>query len=353
MKILKGMIFGLTMLASINIQAMNNNDDRIKPKTILPRDYNWYSSVCFSHDGQAIAIGDINGAIKLWSLESESLKVVASLAALSRVHSLSFSHDDTKLASSHEYEGRDSLPEWSSLRLWNPTEYNDEFKKFPDATYSVLCTCFSPDGQTLASTTVSQTILLRDLTLPYNSCDTLEGHESDVYSVCFSPNGELLASGDEDGIIKIWHVANRECLATLKGHEDIVRSLDFSPDGEILASGSDDGEVALWNIQDYSLIQTFGGFPNHYGHKDHVYCVRFCPNRNIKVLATGLSNKTIELHIPKGEWLTANDFNLYFLEGHTKEVSSISFSPDGKKLASASSEVLLWDLEEFYKTLSK
>src|SRR5208282_2748410 len=78
--------------------------------------------------------------------------------------------------------------------------------------------------------------------------DTLKGHTEYVLSVVFSPDGKTLASGSLDNTIKLWDVARGKDLATLKGHTSAVRSVRFSPDGKTLASGSDDNTIKLWDV---------------------------------------------------------------------------------------------------------
>ena len=62
----------------------------------------------------------------------------------------------------------------------------------------------------------------------------LEGHNNSVITVGFSENGELIASGDRDGIVKIWTRQGKE-LQTLKTHQDAVWGIDFSENNQIMA----------------------------------------------------------------------------------------------------------------------
>jgi WD40 repeat protein len=65
-----------------------------------------------------------------------------------------------------------------------------------------------------------------------------------VNSVAFSPDGLTLASGSMDNTIKLWDVATGELKTTIEGHTDSVNSVAFSPNGLTLASG--DNKNKLW-----------------------------------------------------------------------------------------------------------
>src|SRR5438105_4474763 len=74
--------------------------------------------------------------------------------------------------------------------------------------------------------------------------NTLKGHNTnDVYTVAFSPDGKTLASGNLDETIRLWDVATGKEQATLNGHTSLVFSVAFGPDGKTLASGSMDTTI--------------------------------------------------------------------------------------------------------------
>ena len=60
---------------------------------------------------------------------------------------------------------------------------------------------------------------------------TLIGHTEYVTSVVFSPNGETIASTSNDKTIRLWNTNMGEHLKTLIGHIENVNSVVFSPDG--------------------------------------------------------------------------------------------------------------------------
>ena len=70
----------------------------------------------------------------------------------------------------------------------------------------------------------------------------------EALSLAFSPDGGLLATGNQDGTIMLWDVANQEEIATLTGHSNMVQHLAFSPDGRLLASAGAD-TVHIWGVR--------------------------------------------------------------------------------------------------------
>src|SRR5262249_49099823 len=77
-----------------------------------------------------------------------------------------------------------------------------------------------------------------------------------VRSVAFSPDGQTLASGSEDNTIILWDVVSHQQLSTLNDHTSTVRSVAFSPDGQTLASGSEDNTIILWDVASHQQLST-------------------------------------------------------------------------------------------------
>jgi len=73
------------------------------------------------------------------------------------------------------------------------------------------------------------------------------------------------------------------------------------------------------------------------GHEGYVHSVSF--SRDGKTLASGGDDKTIKL------WNVETGTEIRTLTGHESYVLSVSFSPDGRILATASSDIKLWNVE--------
>ena len=77
-----------------------------------------------------------------------------------------------------------------------------------------------------------------------------------ILSVTFSPDGFTLASGSLDDTVRLWDVSTGEHLQTFEGHTGWGRSVTFSPDGTTLASASEDDTMLLWDLR---RATTWGG----------------------------------------------------------------------------------------------
>jgi len=95
----------------------------------------------------------------------------------------------------------------------------------------------------------------------------------DIKVVKWHPSGELLVSGSYDNLIKAWREDEEEewiCSDTLDLHESTVWSLDFSGAGDLMASCSDDMTVKLWRIDKlgFSFLRSLSGY-----HERAIYSV--------------------------------------------------------------------------------
>jgi WD40 repeat protein len=168
--------------------------------------------------------------------------------------------------------------------------------------------------------------------------------------VCFSPDGKRFASGGDDGRVKVWDVgAGRESLS-FQVPSSIIRSVCFSPDGKHLAVGSEVYDKQARRLAgDVTVLDTHTGQRalTLRGHTGAVACVCFSPDG--KRLASGGGGWNVQGNKPfPGEvkvWDTRTGREVLPLKGHAGEVCGLCFSPDGRRLSSASSDgtVRVWD----------
>jgi WD40 repeat protein len=202
---------------------------------------------------------------------------------------------------------------------------------------------------------------------------TLTGHTSSLWALAFSPDGKYLATGSFDRTVRVWDVAAKRCLRTLEAHRDPVWIVAWSPDGKLLGSGSIDGTVHVWDPRSgQSLKQvTCGREPIALAFSPgdpwiavgsglpYIEIKNWETDRSVRSLHTGASALSLSFldrrtlasggHHSKIEiWDMVTGERKHTLSGHSHWVSCVSFSPDGKRLASASqdSQMRVWDIAE-------
>lgn len=205
----------------------------------------------------------------------------------------------------------------------------------------------------------------------------LTDHSANVETISISGDGKLMATGGWDGGISLYSFdsAGNPVLKTIyKGHLGAVTGLNFSANGKYLVSSSKDYAARIWNLDTPSKHKTFNvhfepvtaAFLDPSGK----FLITASLDGNIKVtnINDALKSKTIKLSGPISDLHLSKDRKFYYasvkggiikkietggknaevmeFKGHTDEVNAIELSPDGKYLASASSDktIQIWDL---------
>ena len=302
------------------------------------------TSVAFSPDGTMLASGSEDQTVKLWAVATHT-NIATLRGHTDGVWSVAFSPDGKILASGAGDPGI-RFPADNTVKLWD-VETNTNIATLEGHEGRVASVAFSPDGKILASGSDDETIKLWDVATHTNTA-TLEGHTDRVASVAFSPDGTILASGGGtfDETVKLWDVETNTNIVTLEGHEGRVASVAFSPDGTILASGggdaffpeffpeSSDNRVTLWDVASGEPIASLGG------HTGEVWSVTFSPDGTMLASAGGTFDNRVKL------WDVDSGEPIATLEGHTEVVSSVAFLSDGTRLAAGSGlTILLWDVD--------
>jgi WD40 repeat protein/tRNA A-37 threonylcarbamoyl transferase component Bud32 len=159
----------------------------------------------------------------------------------------------------------------------------------------------------------------------------------------FSPDGETVVSTSLDGTVALWDAESATLGETLRGHSGAVEQPVFSPDGQTLYTVSHDGTAIAWDIGgERGLGRRFtfthdrapdpGGYDGHPGS--------FSPDG--RLLALGLNEQGIRLWDATD--LTPVGRRLLETGG---EVFSLAFAPDGETLAAVTFDghATLWDVD--------
>jgi WD40 repeat protein len=286
------------------------------------------TSVCFSPDGKRLATASSDKTVKVWNAQTGQ-EQLSLQGHTDDALAVCFSPDGRRLASA-SYD--------RTVRVWD-AQTGQEERTLKGHTDRVSCVCFSPDGKRLATASWDQTTKVWDARTGHEQL-TLNGHTGPVDGVCFSPDGRRLASASFDQTVRVWDAQTGQETLSLQGHTDAVFGVCFSPDGRRLASasgvwdghkGRGTGEVKVWDAQTGQQLLTLNG------HAERVHGVCFSPDG--RRLATASWDGTVKT------WDAQTGQETLTLEGHTSDVMGVCFSPDGKRLATASSDqtVKVWD----------
>ncbi len=189
---------------------------------------------------------------------------------------------------------------------------------------------FSPDGYFALSGSFDETLRLWEVSSA-RCIRTFEGHMDYVLSVSFSPDGQFALSGsrcNDTKALRLWEVASGKCLRTFEGHTGAVKSVSWSPDGRFALSVSGDSTLRLWEVSSGKCIRTFKG------HMGGVNSVSFSPDGRFALSGgnppglregeASVREKTLRL------WEVSSGRCLRTFEGHTNDVTSVSWAPEGR-----------------------
>jgi WD40 repeat protein/serine/threonine protein kinase len=337
--------------------------------------------VAFHPAGRRLASCSSDKTVRVWELD-RGREVLTLRGHAESVTSLLFDPKGWRLASS-SWDGM--------LRVWDGTPEGAapgrrcvSLRGHTDKVFSVA---FSPDGRQLVSAGQDRTVRLWDVA-GAREIRTLDGHTETVFAAVLGGDG-LLVSGSFDGTVRIWDARTGAPVHTQQGPEAQARALALSADGKFLVTGSiaTPFEVWLWDVRHVEEGPRLEKRrPPLEEHDSPAFGVAFSPDGKhvatagadgkLIVWDAATSRKQIALERPgnrvrpwavafhpDGRHLAAGYSGKDLLiwdwadpkkepvvlpgpteSGHTEDVHSVAYSPEGRWLASASwHEVIIWD----------
>ena len=223
---------------------------------------------------------------------------------------------------------------------------NGELERAIEHRHTVESLGFSPDGTQLGAGQGVYGVRLSKV-IDGEEIQTLGSGYNSV--VAYSPDGETVASGNRDGIIWLWRLADGELLASFERPEAgsptdrWMKALVFSPDGALMASAHWDGRIHVWQVSSGDILHTLEAPEGPSG----TGTIAFSPDGSLLAVNGAREDGSHGVRL----WQVSDGKPLRVLTGHANETTDVAFSPDGTLLVSGGSTrdgtVKLWQTSDW------
>lgn len=311
----------------------------------------------YSRDGRFIVTGSRDKSVRVWNVESRRPDHGLFLGHTGIINSIDFSPDG-KYVVSGANDG--------TVRVWEVGKGEVDYSPLTGHNNDVMTVAYSSDGARIVSCSITDTVFIWNSAIgqlvsgPFN--DGGVGYRSDIEDarVAISPDGTrvvVASSNDIDNSLRIFDGESGKIENGPKRVRfNITRSIKFSTDGSCVIS--DDGttwhvedgeEVSKTEIEWQTLKVTSGmqieaegeirwdpsiGFTTLSG-----YIIAVSPNGR-RFAFSYYNSGSIRIWDKERDVLVCGPY-----DGQGGRIWSLTFSPDGRHIASGSDNLRVWDAE--------
>jgi RNA polymerase sigma factor (sigma-70 family) len=317
----------------------------------------------FLPGGEELAsVGD-DGVLRLWDPRTGA-EVKPRAAPQSRLRALAVSPDGKSVFTA----GAEQM-----IRQWDAAT-GREVRRLEGDINGNGGLAMSPDGRTLVSVGDDYFIRLWDTATGRERRHWRGGYSCRKGAVAFAPGGKPLATGWEDNSVALWDLGGNE-VRRLKGHQLWPEKIAFSADGKVVASCSYDRTIRLWDVATGKEVQTIGDPDTSFmalslSPDGKMVAVATYGEGRVRVYDVAGGKELRRLGAPGGNagyavafspdgrtlavgdeentvslWETATWQKRRVFRGHTSLITALAFLPGGRLVsASADTTALVWDV---------
>jgi WD40 repeat protein len=285
------------------------------------------ADVAFSADGKRLYGAGSDGEIGIWNVETGELQQVTKTQE--PIHSMAANSARTMLAIA---ASTDPPVQPISMFGISPLANEINLAEMPEFAFNEVC--FGDGGKFLAASSTKHRAYLWDLK---SGKPAILEHPEPLTSIALSPDEKWVATASNKVGLWLWDTETKkiddEPLVKVNQGPWFCR-VRFSPDGRYLLTASQDGTLRRWNLATRKFESSKGS---------EILCLAVSPDSRYVVI--GQRNSELQL------WSLSEFKQLATLKGHTSSVYGVTFSPDGKTIASGSFDgsCKLWNVEAVLK----
>jgi len=129
---------------------------------------------------------------------------------------------------------------------------------------SVRCIDYNPEGNILFAGSADHSFSV--IAGGKLEGQLLKAHDEPINAIMHIENSHIIATGDDDGIVKIWDLRQaskgpKSCVFEFKDHEGSIQGFDYVADHKMLLTAANDGTLGVFDLRKpilYAMSDSFG-----------------------------------------------------------------------------------------------